>query len=168
MGASRTEAFFTRSCPFSSPSSSFTSRNSPSWTKNVSRSVSENDWKRSDWHSRKMPVRPREPRVAAVSDFSGTVERIPAGRLKTARCAAVRERGKKCAYCQERQWGKPLAASIRGCVNGQNRAILDAATRKQDKELASKLTLLLLTTARSADCIKRLRRRCDWRLFGEK
>ena len=33
--------------------------------------------------------------------------------------------------------------------------------------MASKTTLFLVTTARSADCIKGLRRRCDWRLFGE-
>ena len=39
---------------------------------------------------------------------------------------------------------------------------------KQDKRMASESTLFLFTTARSADCIKRLRRRCDWRLFGEK
>ena len=52
--------------------------------------------------------------------------------------------------------------------NGQNRGILDAAARKQDKRMASEPTLFLFTTARSADCIKRLRRRCDWRLFGEK
>ena len=50
--------------------------------------------------------------------------------------------------------------------NGQNRGILDAAARKQDKRMASKPTLFLFTTARSADCIKGLRRRCDWRLFG--
>ncbi len=52
--------------------------------------------------------------------------------------------------------------------NGQNRGILDAAARKQDKRMASEPTLFLFTTARSADCIKGLRRRCDWRLFGEK
>ena len=34
--------------------------------------------------------------------------------------------------------------------------------------MASEPTLFLVTTARSADCIKGLRRRCDWRLFGEK
>ena len=33
--------------------------------------------------------------------------------------------------------------------------------------MASEPTLFLFTTARSADCIKGLRRRCDWRLFGE-
>ena len=32
--------------------------------------------------------------------------------------------------------------------------------------MASEPTLFLFTTARSADCIKGLRRRCDWRLFG--
>ena len=37
---------------------------------------------------------------------------------------------------------------------------------KQDKRMASESTLFLFTTARSADCIRRLRRRCDWRLFG--
>ena len=31
--------------------------------------------------------------------------------------------------------------------------------------MASEPTLFLVTTARSADCIRRLRRRCDWRLF---
>ena len=34
--------------------------------------------------------------------------------------------------------------------------------------MASEPTLFLFTTARSADCIKGLRRRCDWCLFGEK
>ena len=34
--------------------------------------------------------------------------------------------------------------------------------------MASEPTLFLFTTARSADCIKGFRRRCDWRLFGEK
>lgn len=43
---------------------------------------------------------------------------------------------------------------------------MDAAARKQDKRIASEPTLFLFTTARSADCIKGLRRRCDWRLFG--
>lgn len=34
--------------------------------------------------------------------------------------------------------------------------------------MASEPTLFLFTTARSADCIKRLRRCCVWRLFGGK
>jgi len=41
-----------------------------------------------------MPVRPREPRVAAVSDFPGTAGRVPTGNPKTGRCAAVRENRK--------------------------------------------------------------------------
>ena len=85
-------AFCTRSCPFSSPSSSFTSKSLQSWTRNVSRNASESAWKRSNWRSRKPPVHQREPRVAAVSGFSGTAERVPTGSPKTGRCAAVRER----------------------------------------------------------------------------
>ena len=77
MDASRTEAFCTRSCPFSSPSSSFTSKSLQSWTRNASRNASESGWKRSNRRSRKTPVRPREPRVAAVSGFAGTAGRVP-------------------------------------------------------------------------------------------
>ena len=49
----------------------------------------------------------------------------------------------------------------------------DAIAKNHDyilayKRMASEPTLFLFTTARSADCIRRLRRRCDWRLFGEK
>ena len=80
-------------------------------------------------------------------------------------CGSV---GGKCSYWQERQRGKPLATNVGTRRNGQNRGILDAAARKQDKRMASKTTLFLVTTARSADCIKGLRRRCNWRLFGEK
>ncbi|MDD6245623.1 MAG: winged helix-turn-helix transcriptional regulator, partial [Firmicutes bacterium] len=43
----------------------------------------------------KTPVRPREPRVAAVSDFPGTAGRVPTGNPKTGRCADVRERWRK-------------------------------------------------------------------------
>ena len=91
---SKTEAFCTRSCPFSSPSSSFTSKRLQSWTRNVSRNASESGWKRSNRHSKKLPVRPREPRVAAVSDFPGTAGHVPTGSPKTGRCADVRENGK--------------------------------------------------------------------------
>ena len=75
MDASRTEAFCTRSCPFSSLSSSFMSKSLQSWTRNVSRNASESGWKRSNRRSRKTPVHPREPRVAAVSDFPDTAGR---------------------------------------------------------------------------------------------
>ena len=92
MGASKTGVFCTRSCPFSSPSSSFTSKSLQSWTRNASRNASENAWKRSNRRSRKTPVRPREPRVAAVSGFPGTAGRVPTGNPKTGCCADVRHK----------------------------------------------------------------------------
>ena len=88
------EAFCTHFCPFKSPSSSFTSKSLQSWTQSVSRNASENGWKRSNWRSRKTPVHQREPRVAAVSDFPGTAGRRTHRKLKTGRCAAVRENRK--------------------------------------------------------------------------
>ena len=94
MVENKTGVFCTRSCPFSSPSSSFTSKSLQSWTRNVSRNESENAWKRSNRRSRKTPVRPREPRVAAVSGFPGTAGRVPVGSPKTGRYAAVRENRK--------------------------------------------------------------------------
>ena len=95
MVASKTGAFCIRSCPFSSPSSSFTSRNLQNWTRSVSRNASESGWKRSNRRSRKTPVHPREPRVAAVSGFTDTAGRVPTESPKTGRCAAVRERWRK-------------------------------------------------------------------------
>ena len=86
-------AFCTRSCPFSSPSSSFTSKSLQSWTQSVSRDASESGWKRSNRRGRKPPVRPREPRAAAVSDFPGTAERVPTER-KNGCCAKVQENRK--------------------------------------------------------------------------
>lgn len=68
--------------PIQFPSSSFTSRSLQNWTRNVSRNASESGWKRSNRRSRKTPVRPREPRVAAVSGFPGTAGRVPAGNPK--------------------------------------------------------------------------------------
>ena len=116
----------------------------------------------------KTPIQARRARVGGLCDFQDTVERVPAGSPKTGRCAAVRERWQKTSEQDEMAAGKPLAANAGTRRNGQNREILDAAARKQDKRMASKPTLFLVTTARSADCIKGLRRRCDWRLFGEK
>ena len=161
-------AFCTRSCPFSSPSSSFTSKSLQSWTRNASRNASESGWKRSNWRSRKPPVHQREPRVAAVSDFPDTAGRVSAGSQKpdvAPPCGRIENstEAQRSGFSRKRKCGK------RGTrQNGKNLAILDAAARKQDKRMASEPTLFLFTTARSADCIKRLRRRCDWRLFGEK
>ena len=49
-------------------------------------------------------------------------------------CGSV---GGKCSYWQERQRGKPLATNVGTRRNGQNREILDAAARKQDKAAGS-------------------------------
>jgi len=49
-------------------------------------------------------------------------------------CGSV---GEKCSYWQERQWEKPLAENAGTHRNGQNREILDAAARKQEKAKVS-------------------------------
>lgn len=106
-------AFCTHFCPFSSLSSSFTSNSLQSWTQSVSRNASENAWKRSTWRSRKTPVRPREPRVAAVSDFPGTAGRVPTGIPKIGRCAAVRERWRKMLVLARTAAGKAACGKCR-------------------------------------------------------
>ena len=159
MDASRTEAFCIRSCPFSSLSSSFMSKSLQSWTQSVSRNESENAWKRSNRRSRKTPARPREPRVAAVSDFPDTAGRVATGSPKpdvappcgrTGNLTEVQRSGfgrkRKCGgmdeTCRLRQM-REIAE------NGQNREILDAAARKQEKTLAL-FCAGLTTSARSA------------------
>ena len=103
----------------------------------------------------KAPVTARRARVGGLCGFRSPAERVPIQQQKTRRCADVRERcrnaksRKRTSASEFRQREKPQAA-------------------KQDKRMASEPTLFLVTTARSADCIKGLRRRCDWRLFGEK
>ena len=143
MDASRTEAFCTRSCPFSSLSSSFMSKSLQNWTRNVSRNASENAWKRSNWRSRKTPVHPREPRAAAVSDFPGTAGRVPTESPKTGRCAAVRERWRKMlvlartaagkAACDKRgntpKRAKSRDFGRRGEKAGQSRGVVRAPRR---------------------------------------
>ena len=119
-------------------------------------------------HTAKTPIPACHARVGSLCDFQDTVERVPAGSPKDGRCAAVRERWRKMLVLARTAAGKAACGKRGTRPNGQNLEILDAATRKQDKRMASEPTLFLFTTARSADCIKRLRRRCDWRLFGEK
>ena len=60
----------------------------------MSRNASESGWKRFNRYSKKLTVRPREPRVAAVSEFPGTAGRRTHRKLKTGRCADVRENRK--------------------------------------------------------------------------
>ena len=103
----------------------------------------------------KTPLPRRHARVGGLCGFRSPAERVLAQHQKNGRCANVREhcghgkRRKRTAAGEFWQRKKPQAA-------------------KQDKRMASEPTLFLFTTARSADCIKRLRRRCEWRLFGEK
>ena len=103
----------------------------------------------------KTPIPACRARVGGLCRFRRPAERVPAGSPKTGRCADVRER---CGNAKRRR-RTPLGGF-------QQREKPQEA--KQDKRMASEPTLFLFTTARSADCIRRLRRRCDWRLFGEK
>lgn len=137
MDASRTEAFCTRSCPFSSLSSSFMSKSLQSWTRNVSRNASENAWKRSNRHGRKPPVHPREPRVAAVSGFPDTAGRVPTGNPKPD-VAPPCGRTENSTKAQRIGFGRKRKCGNRGKHrDGQNRGILDAAARKQEKGIGA-------------------------------
>ena len=118
------------------------SKSLQNWTRSVSRNASESGWKRFNRYSKKPTVRPREPRVAAVSDFPDTAGRVPTESPKTGRCADVRENKKFDRSPAQRVRSKeemqrngrdlPLAANAGTRRNGQNREILDAAARKQD------------------------------------
>ena len=101
----------------------------------------------------KTPVTARRARVGGLCGFYSAAERVLAQHQKTGRCASVRER---CGDGKRR--GRTPAGGFRQREKPQ--------AAKQDKRMASEPTLFLFTTARSADCIKGLRRRCDWRLFG--
>ncbi len=55
----------------------------------------------------KTPIPARRARVGGLCGFRSTVERVPAGSLKTGRCAAVRERWQKMASTEpDGQTGK--------------------------------------------------------------
>ena len=54
----------------------------------------------------KTPVTACRARVGGLCDFQDTVERVPAGSLKTGRCAAVRERWQKTSEQDEMAAGK--------------------------------------------------------------
>ena len=101
----------------------------------------------------KTPLPRRRARVGGLCGFRSPAERVPIQQQKTGRYADVRE------HCGHGKRRKRTAAG-----GFQQREKPQAA--KQDKRMASESTLFLFTTARSADCIRRLRRRCDWRLFG--
>ena len=54
----------------------------------------------------KAPIPACHARVGSLCDFQDTVERVPAGSLKTGRCAAVRERWQKTSEQDEMAAGK--------------------------------------------------------------
>ena len=72
----------------------------------------------------KTPVTARRARVGGLCGFQDTVERVPAGSLKTGRCADVRE----CCRNGKRRRRTPAGGF-------QQREKLQAA--KQDKRMAS-------------------------------
>ena len=67
----------------------------------------------------KTPIQARRARVGGLCDFQDTVERVPAGSLKTGRCAAVRERWQKTSEQDEMAAGK---AACSKCGNTPKRA----------------------------------------------
>ena len=91
----------------------------------------------------------RRARVGGLCRFRRPAGRVPAGNPKTGRCAAVRERWRKMLVLARTAAGKAACGKRGTRPNGQNLAILDAATRKQEKGL----TLFCVrpsTSARSA------------------
>ena len=85
----------------------------------------------------KTPVTARRARVGGLCGFQDTVERVPTGSLKTGRCTAVRERWQKTSEQDEMAAGKAACGKRGKHRNGQNRGVLDAAARKQDKATGS-------------------------------
>ena len=95
----------------------------------------------------KTQVTARHARVSGLCRFRHTAERVPAWSGKSARCAAVRENKKFDRSPAQRVRSKeemqrngrdlPLAANAGTRRNGQNRGILDAAARKQEKAKVS-------------------------------
>ena len=97
----------------------------------------------------KTPVTARRARGGGLCGFSGTAGRVPTGNPKTGAAPPCGSVGGK--HRNRTRWPreKPLAANAGTRRNGQNREILDAAARKQEKGL----TLFCVqpsTSARSA------------------
>ena len=61
----------------------------------------------------KAPIPACHARVGSLCDFQDTVERVPAGSLKTGRCAAVRERWQKTSEQDEMAAGKAACGKCR-------------------------------------------------------
>ena len=78
----------------------------------------------------KAPIPACHARVGSLCDFQDTVERVPAGSLKTGRCAAVRERWQKTSEQDEMAAGK---AACSKCGNTPKRAKSGGFGRRGEK-----------------------------------
>ena len=114
----------------------------------------------------KTPIPACRARVGGLCGFRSAAERVPIQQQKTGRCADVRH--KNSTEAQRSGFGRKRRCSgmDETCRLRRGEGYGACIDEKQDKRMASEPTLFLVTTARSADCIKGLRRRCDWRLFG--
>ena len=84
----------------------------------------------------KMPIPARRARGGGLCGFCNQAERVPAKHQKTGRCADVRELWRKMLVLARTAVGKAACGKRGKRRNGQNRGILDAAARKQDKPLS--------------------------------
>ena len=89
----------------------------------------------------KAPIPACHARVGSLCDFQDTVERVPAGSLKTGRCAAVRERWQKTSEQDEMAAGKAACGKCGKSLKmvkiegfwTPRRESGEKAARKQDK-----------------------------------
>ena len=114
------------------------------------------------------PAPRREARVAAVCGFLPRQRVCVRRNGKSQRCANVRKKHKIAIQQRDCDFERRRSGMDETCRLRRGEGYVACIDEKQDKRMASEPTLFLVTTARSADCIRRLRRRCDWRLFGEK
>ena len=93
----------------------------------------------------KAPIPACHARVGSLCDFQDTVERVPAGSLKTGRCAAVRERWQKTSEQDEMAAGKAACGKCGKSLKmvkiegfwTPRRESGEKAARKQDKTTGS-------------------------------
>ena len=93
----------------------------------------------------KAPIPACHARVGSLCDFQDTVERVPAGSLKTGRCAAVRERWQKTSEQDEMAAGKAACGKCGKSLKmvkiegfwTPRRESGEKAARKQDKAAGS-------------------------------
>ena len=85
----------------------------------------------------KAPIPACHARVGSLCDFQDTVERVPAGSLKTGRCAAVRERWQKTSEQDEMAAGKAACGKCGKSLKMVKIEGFWTPARKQDKAAGS-------------------------------